>query len=202
VAAPASAAAASLANGRRFTAVDATPAPDRDGDRRRLAGDLRWRAARRHAGRRRPAVHRIADTTFFGEAAPPIDAATWRLDVTDGGAVKATYDLAAVRALGEVDQTAILDCTSGWALETTWRGVRLATVLRAAGTRPDPQAIEIRSATGWSSSLDPSELDSALIATGVGGGPLPLVNGAPCRLVAPNRRGLDWVKWVTEIRVT
>ena len=142
------------------------------------------------------------DTTFFGEAVPPIDAATWHLRVTDGAGVDASYDLAAVVALGERDQTAVLDCTSGWALETTWRGVPLATVLRHAGTRSSPRSILVRSATGWSTTLDPSELDDALLATGVGGGSLPVANGAPCRLVAPNRRGLDWVKWVTEIRVS
>ncbi|MEX1172584.1 MAG: hypothetical protein WEG56_08225 [Chloroflexota bacterium] len=27
-----------------------------------------------------------------------------------------------------------------------------------------------------------------------------LMSGAPVRLVVPSRRGLDWVKWVTEIR--
>jgi len=35
----------------------------------------------------------------------------------------------------------------------------------------------------------------------VAGEPLPAANGAPCRLVVPTRRGLDWIKWVTEIRV-
>jgi DMSO/TMAO reductase YedYZ molybdopterin-dependent catalytic subunit len=30
---------------------------------------------------------------------------------------------------------------------------------------------------------------------------LPAANGAPCRLVVPGRRGLDWVKWVSEIQV-
>ena len=30
---------------------------------------------------------------------------------------------------------------------------------------------------------------------------LPHANGAPCRLVAPDRRGLEWVKWVTEVEV-
>jgi len=53
------------------------------------------------------------DTTFFGEAAPPIDPATWRLRVSDGAAVDVSYDLATIRALGEADRTAVLDCTSG-----------------------------------------------------------------------------------------
>jgi hypothetical protein len=142
------------------------------------------------------------DTTFFGEAAPPIDPASWRLRVTDGGGVDVRFDLAALRALGEREQMAVLDCTSGWALQTSWRGIPLVALLRHAGTTSSPLSVVVRSATGWSSSLDPTELDDALLATSVAGGPLPDANGAPCRLVAPNRRGLDWVKWVTEIQVT
>jgi DMSO/TMAO reductase YedYZ molybdopterin-dependent catalytic subunit len=45
------------------------------------------------------------------------------------------------------------------------------------------------------------EASRALLATGVAGQPLPLANGAPCRLVAPDRRGLEWVKWVTRVEV-
>ncbi len=50
-------------------------------------------------------------------------------------------------------------------------------------------------------SLERDELDDAILATHVAGAPLPAANGAPCRLVAPDRRGLDWIKWVNAIEV-
>ncbi len=102
-----------------------------------------------------------------------------------------------LHALGEIDVTAVLDCTSGWALETTWRGVPLASVLQI----PDRASIRVRSVTGWSTILTAAEARSAVLATSVAGGPLPIENGAPCRLVVPDRRGLDWVKWVQEVAV-
>ena len=61
--------------------------------------------------------------------------------------------------------------------------------------------VTVRSATGWSTRLPPDEVADALLATHVAGEPLPTANGAPLRLVAPHRRGLDWVKWVVEIEV-
>jgi membrane protein implicated in regulation of membrane protease activity len=168
-------------------------------------------AARRHARRRRSAVHRIAlaprrrrPTGHDILRRGPHRRSTRRpggLRVTDGGGVDVRFDLAALRALDERERMAVLDCTSGWALETSWRGIPLAALLRHAGTTSSPRSVVVRSATGWSSSLDPTELDDALLATSVAGRPLPVANGAPCRLVAPNRRGLDWVKWVTEIDV-
>ena len=143
-------------------------------------------------------------TTFLGEGAPDIDPAAWRLRVR-AASRDTRLSLPELTALRVVDRTAVLDCTSGWALETTWRGVPLATVLEAVGgTAPaaagDRRAV-IRSATGWTATLGPAEIDRALLAVGVAGVPLPIANGAPCRLVIPDHRGLDWVKWVVEVEV-
>jgi DMSO/TMAO reductase YedYZ molybdopterin-dependent catalytic subunit len=55
--------------------------------------------------------------------------------------------------------------------------------------------------TGWSTTLDAAEAGEALLATSVAGATLPTANGAPLRLVVPTRRGLDWVKWVSEVSV-
>ena len=129
-------------------------------------------------------------TTFYGEGPPSIDIDAWRLTVGDRD-----LSLADLRALGEVDRTAVLDCTSGWALETTWRGVPLAALLPI----PERGSIRVSSVTGWSTVLTADEARAALLATGVAGAPLPAANGAPCRLVVPSRRGLDWVKWVTRV---
>jgi DMSO/TMAO reductase YedYZ molybdopterin-dependent catalytic subunit len=132
-------------------------------------------------------------TTFFGEPAPSIDQASWRLRVGDR-----SLALGDLRMIGETSMTTVLDCTSGWALETDWQGVPLATVLEAAGIDPDTDVI-VRSVTGWGAQVAPDEVDGCLLAWGCAGADLPAANGAPLRLVAPGRRGLDWVKWVASI---
>jgi DMSO/TMAO reductase YedYZ molybdopterin-dependent catalytic subunit len=140
-------------------------------------------------------------TTFFGEPTPPLDPATWRLSV--GGRVgrPIVLDLDGLLALGERDTVAVLDCTSGWALETAWRGVPLSAVLDAAGADPAARRVVVRSVTGWTASLSAAEVADCLLATAVAGSALPAANGAPVRLVVPSRRGLDWVKWVSEVSV-
>lgn len=140
-------------------------------------------------------------TTFYGEATPAVDIAAWRLRVSGRVARRLSLDLAALAALGTVDRDATLDCTSGWAMRTRWHGTPLRAVLAAAGAEAEAPYVRLRSVTGWSVNLERHELDGALLATDVAGAPLPAANGAPCRLVAPDRRGLDWIKWVTEIEV-
>ena len=140
-------------------------------------------------------------TTFIADTTPPIDPAAWRLRVHGLVEAPAEIDQSGFDALPAHDTMAVLDCTSGWAVETTWHGVRVSDVL--AGTRPTASArrLVVRSATGWAASFDLAEADRLLLATAVAGAPVPAANGAPCRLVAPDHRGLDWVKWVTELEL-
>ena len=141
-------------------------------------------------------------TTFFGETVEPVDTAAWRLTVRGAVARPQSLSLAELAALGQIDRDAVLDCTSGWALRTGWRGVSLATLLALAEPAPDARIVIVRSVTGWYARLPLDEArNGALLATGVAGQPLPHGNGAPCRLVAPDRRGLEWVKWVNEVEL-
>jgi DMSO/TMAO reductase YedYZ molybdopterin-dependent catalytic subunit len=57
------------------------------------------------------------------------------------------------------------------------------------------------SRTGYRWSFGLGDADALLLATHVGGEPLAHGHGAPCRLVAPGRRGFEWVKWVERIEV-
>ena len=104
---------------------------------------VRTRGCRRSAAWRRASFHRFAVaptggippvTTFFGEGTPSIDPDAWQLTVTTPTSTRA-WTLDALRALGETEFAAVLDCTSGWAIETGWRGVPMATLLDATETK-------------------------------------------------------------------
>jgi Oxidoreductase molybdopterin binding domain len=96
---------------------------------------------------------------------------------------------------------ATLDCTGGFATRQDWHGVRLGTLLDEVGVAPAARHVRVISRTGyrWSFGLDDAR--ELLVATRVGGEPLSHGHGAPCRLVAPGRRGFQWVKWVERIEV-
>ena len=58
-----------------------------------------------------------------------------------------------------------------------------------AGIHRLPLKLELRDARGL------------LLATGVGGEALSREHGAQVRLVAPGRRGFEWVKWVVRVEL-
>lgn len=93
----------------------------------------------------------------------------------------------------------MLDCTSGWYSEHDWQEVAVADLR----DRTDyARWVQFRSVTGYRWSLPIEEARDAMLATHVDGERLTHDHGFSMRLVAPGRRGFQWVKWVTEVRVT
>jgi DMSO/TMAO reductase YedYZ molybdopterin-dependent catalytic subunit len=96
---------------------------------------------------------------------------------------------------------ATLDCTGGFASTQIWRGTRVGNLLDRAGVREGAGWVRFRSVTGYRWSLPLDEARDALLATHVGDEPLNHAHGAPLRLVAPGRRGFEWVKWIVAVEV-
>jgi DMSO/TMAO reductase YedYZ molybdopterin-dependent catalytic subunit len=95
--------------------------------------------------------------------------------------------------------TATLDCTGGFYVTCEWRGVAMASLLDRVGATGDH--VRVISHTGYRWSFTATDARAFLLATHAQGRPLSQGHGAPVRLVAPGRRGFQWVKWVTRIEV-
>ena len=140
-------------------------------------------------------------TMWMADSPRPYATAAWRLDIT--GAVARSFHLTAadLAAAPRQEIEATLDCTGGWYTEQVWRGIPVAWLLAEAGPTADATAVSFLSATGYRWSVPLAEAQKLILATEVGGTLLDHGHGAPLRLVAPGRRGFQWVKWVTEVRV-
>ena len=132
---------------------------------------------------------------------PTIELATWRLRVDGSVASPGSIDYGELLALPSTERDAVLDCTGGWWTEQRWRGVTLAHLLDRHAVRASAQRIDIVSLTGHAWSFPITEADRLLIATHVGGETIGAGHGYPARLVAPDHRGFQWIKWVSHVRV-
>jgi DMSO/TMAO reductase YedYZ molybdopterin-dependent catalytic subunit len=139
-------------------------------------------------------------TSWVADDPDPIDRDAYRLRVD--GLVSDPFDLDADALDAGHETAALLDCTSGWYTVQDWEGIRVGDLLSAAGELGDEAAyVRFTSVTGYRWSLPLDEAEDALLATRVGGERLSHGHGAPARLVAPDRRGFQWVKWVTRVEV-
>jgi hypothetical protein len=119
------------------------------------------------------------------------------------GAVEAEQQvtLPELGALPQASLEALLDCTGGWYTTQVWHGVPVADLLTAARPTSEAVAVSFVSTTGYRWSVPLAEAQTLLLAQRVGDDLLDNGRGWPLRLVAPGRRGFQWVKWVTEIQV-
>jgi DMSO/TMAO reductase YedYZ molybdopterin-dependent catalytic subunit len=90
-----------------------------------------------------------------------------------------------------------------------WTGVRLRDVLTRAGVQPSARHLQMLGADRPVAATTPLFLRSipvekalhpdTLLATHMNGEPLPLLHGAPLRLIAPGWMGDACVKWLTDL---
>jgi len=183
------------------------------------AGALVWRgqrllasargSARRFTGSKPTAELSGADTvggafpvtSWVADDPEPVDRGSWTLRVTGRVRRELQLPLDDDDLAPSTTRRATLDCTSGWYTVQDWGGVRVGDLLSAAGVADSARHVRFVSVTGYRWSLPLAEAREALLATHVGGDPLSHGHGAPARLVAPGRRGFQWVKWVERIEV-
>lgn len=138
-------------------------------------------------------------TSWVADDPDPIDVEDWTLTVRGRVDTELELDYDAVGP--DRSQETLLDCTSGWYTVQEWDGVRVGDLLDSAGVDDDARFVRFVSVTGYRWSLPVEEARETLLATHVGGEPLSHGHGRPLRLVAPDRRGFQWVKWITRIDV-
>ena len=140
-------------------------------------------------------------TSWIFDYPSPIDQSTFQLTVAGAVNNLLTFSLADLLAHQQTAKEVLLDCTSGWYTTQQWQGVALADLLRQAGVQEDAQSVTVRAVSGYQRRFSLREAETMLLALSVADAPLSHGHGAPVRLVVPERRGYEWVKWVTAIEV-
>ena len=154
-----------------------------------LPGNARRFTGSYEAGSFSPEAMPVSSWMF--DAIPEIDAAAWKLRV--GGTEMTHADLLAF----DDRVTATLDCTGGFYSTQDWTGVRLDRLLEGR----TGESIRVVSRTGYDRRFPFEEAPHLLLATHFGDLTLDAAHGFPARLVAPDRRGFWWVKWVVSVEV-
>jgi len=135
-------------------------------------------------------------TQWLFDSVPSIDPATWRLTMRAGDAVR-EWTYAELLAFDD-RLRATLDCTGGFYSTQDWSGAWLSRLLPPGNV---DGSLHVLSSTNYDRRFAIEEAGRLLIATRLGGMPLDPGHGFPVRIVAPDRRGYWWVKWVTAITI-
>jgi DMSO/TMAO reductase YedYZ molybdopterin-dependent catalytic subunit len=134
-----------------------------------------------------------------------INISEYRLTVT--GLTNKTLNYSYDRVLNEYphySKVVTLFCVEGWEVTILWEGVRIEDLLEEAGPSPQANTVIFKSHDGYTTSLplDYIRDRNIIIAYAMNGVTLPPERGYPFQLVAEDRWGYKWAKWVEEIELT
>jgi DMSO/TMAO reductase YedYZ molybdopterin-dependent catalytic subunit len=101
-------------------------------------------------------------------------------------------------------KVATLNCVEGWSVTLLWEGVSVKDLLAEAGVKPGARTVIFHAADGYSTSfpLDYIMNNDIMLAYRMNDVLLPPERGYPFQLVAENKWGYKWIKWVTGIEVS
>ena len=139
------------------------------------------------------------------------DFADWRLEVRGLVQRPQHLSLAELRALPARTQVTRHDCVEGWSAIAKWTGVRMATVLDAAGVLPAARYVVVHCAdvmddeTGavYYESVDLADAyhEQTILAYDMNDQVLPVAHGAPLRLRVERQLGYKMAKYVMALEV-
>ena len=133
-----------------------------------------------------------------------IDIAKYKLTIN--GLVDTPTDFTYDQVLGFPNYTkeVVINCVEGWNADLLWQGVLLSDLFDKVKVKPEANTVIFYGADGYTTSLPlQTILDKKMImAFKVNGVVLPDKDGYPFMLVAEDKLGYKWCKWITRIELS
>jgi DMSO/TMAO reductase YedYZ molybdopterin-dependent catalytic subunit len=109
-----------------------------------------------------------------------------------------------VKQLDVYERKITLYCVEGWNATILWKGALLADIMDQAGIKSQANTVIFHSVDGYTTSLplDTILSNQLIMAYGANGLDLPPEMGFPFIVVAEDKLGYKWARWVSEIELS
>jgi len=97
-----------------------------------------------------------------------------------------------------------LNCVEGWSVKLLWEGVLVRDLIRESGVDPRANTVVITAYDTYTTSFPLSYImnNNILMAYKMNNVTLPAERGYPFELVAEDKWGYKWIKWIEKIELT
>jgi DMSO/TMAO reductase YedYZ molybdopterin-dependent catalytic subunit len=133
-----------------------------------------------------------------------VDEASYRLQVF--GLVDKPLNLTYADALArqKYSKVVTLNCVEGWSVTILWEGILVSDIIGQAGVKPGADTVIFRSYDGYSTSLPLGYIrqNNIILAYKMNNVTLPPERGFPFQVVAEDKYGYKWAKWITSIELS
>jgi len=133
-----------------------------------------------------------------------IDAANYKLEIYGLVSSPAIFSYDDVLRLKAYQKVVTLNCIEGWSVKALWEGVLVRDLLKNIEIKPEAKTVIFYAVDGYSTSfpLDYILNNDIIMADKLNGVTLPAERGFPFQLVAEQKWGYKWIKWITKIELS
>lgn len=133
-----------------------------------------------------------------------VDLDSYQLQLTGLVAKPGSYSYQQVLAKEPAQRLITLYCVEGWQATVLWEGVRITDLLADAGIKDEASTVIFHCVDGYTTSLPLATIKDKdmLLAYSANGVALPASMGFPFIVVAEDKLGYKWARWVNEIELS
>jgi DMSO/TMAO reductase YedYZ molybdopterin-dependent catalytic subunit len=157
---------------------------------------------REYNGSRLSSVNDFRENSIKG--VQHVDIASYALQVD--GLVENPENLTYAQVLSKQSYSKVvaIHCVEGWDATILWEGVLVKDLIDEAKARPEANTVIFHAYDGYTTSLplDYVMNRSIILAYRMNGVTLPPERGFPFELIAEDKWGYKWIKWVTAIELS
>ena len=133
-----------------------------------------------------------------------VDKKSYKLEIADLTGKTAAYSYDDILKLPAYQKLVTLNCVEGWSVKALWEGVLIKDLLKDITIDPEAKTVIFYAADGYSTSfpLDYVLKNDIIMADKLNGVVLPPERGFPFQLVAEQKWGYKWIRWITKIELS
>ncbi len=133
-----------------------------------------------------------------------VDAESYRLEIS--GLVDNPLSLTYEEAINfeKYSKVVTLYCVEGWSRKILWEGILFKDLVSNAKIQAGANTVIFHAYDGYTTSLPLDYLieNEIIVAYKQNNAVLPPENGFPFQLVAEDKYGIKWIKWITKIEIS
>jgi len=129
---------------------------------------------------------------------------SYSLKITGLVSKPASYSYSDVLKLPSYQKVVTINCVEGWSVKILWQGILVKDLFRNLTIEPQAKTVIFYAADGYSTSFPLSYIlnNNIIMAYKMNGVTLPPQRGFPFQLVAEQKWGYKWIKWITKIELS
>jgi DMSO/TMAO reductase YedYZ molybdopterin-dependent catalytic subunit len=115
-----------------------------------------------------------------------------------------TYSYSELQEKNHIKKLITLNCVTGWSVKALWEGIPLVELLDELNINKEANTLIFYSPDGYSTSLPISYIqeNNIIIADKVNDIQLPPRQGFPFQLIAEEKYGYKWIRWIERIEIS